>query len=492
MLDISNVVRITVLSAGAKLANANTSALALVTHDKPLFPNYGDFRVYMDATGVAKDFGSNSKAAKMASAVFSQTPNVKSGGGYLIVIPLKGDSSSVPAQILLQSRNISELPSEFTITFNVNGETQNIIASDLDKTTLQTFEASLNQYLNPIGVNAALSGELNSADIRFATSALGSNASLTIVATENSAYADAAVMLNAVGQSATGVDGGEEQLKEAILRSMEKVYFFGVMFDEIIDLPYSQSRLKEVSQLIQGLDKTLFVTTNIRARVTDNFQAVADGGFTHTRCLFHGDSFDDALIFQAAYAGRALSVNYSLENSAITMNGKTLSGIGADKSIDQTFFNTLRTAGTDFYGDFGIPKVISNGANKFYDDVANLLALKLNLQIGRFNSVMSTPTKIPQTEDGMGFLKSNDRQVLEKFRRAGVIAAGNEWNSETTYGDPEMHRASIRQLGYWIYSTPLALQEQSEREQRIAAATYFAVKFAGAVHTSDLVLFVEV
>jgi hypothetical protein len=225
--------------------------------------------------------------------------------------------------------------------------------------------------------------------------------------------------------------------------------------------------------------------------VTDNYQSIAGGGFTHARCLFYGGSMLDCLTFQAAYASRAMSVNYNNENSAITMNGKALKGIAADKAVDQTFFNTLKTAGTDFYGDFGVPKVISNGANGFYDDIVNTLALQLAVQIETFNALMSTPTKISQTEDGMNYLKTNARQVLEKFVRAGVLAPG-EWNSSDTFGSPEKHTASIRQMGYWVYSTPLALQAQTERRQRIAPGIYMAVKFAGAFHSADLVLFVEV
>jgi len=490
MLDISNIVRITVLEAGASLANANTSALALITHDNPVIPNFGEYRVYVSPEGVSKDFGAGSSTAKMANAVFAQSPNIVGGGGYLIVVPLLGDAKAAPAVINLTNRNLSNLPTEFVITFNVNGESKTLLINNLDTADLRTFEASLNKYLNTAGVKAALSGTLASANIRFSTTAIGNNASLAITATGNPTVGDLAVILNMVGQSARGADGGEEQLKEAILRSMENIYFFGVMFNEISDLPYSNSRLKEVAQLMQGMDKLLFVSTNIRDRVTDNFQAIADGGFTHTRCLFHGASMEDALLFQAAYASRAMSVNYNLENSALTMNLKTLNGVEKD-DINQTFYGTLQTAGTDFYANFGVSKVISNGSNKFFDDVMNLLAIKLAVQVDLFNTLGTSPTKIKQTEEGMNFVKSNLRQVLEKFVRAGVLAPG-EWNSSDTYGDAEKHKASIRQLGYWIYSLPIAQQSQADRSKRVAPPLQVAVKFAGALHSFDVVLFAEV
>jgi len=493
MLDISNIVRITVLEAGASLANANTSALALITHSNPVVPNFGDYRVYLSPEGVAKDFGAGSSVAKRANAVFSQSPNITSGGGYLIVIPLLGNADAAPAVINLSSRNLSDLPTELVMSFSVNGETKTIQVfkeNALDASTLRNFEASFNKLLNAIGVQADLSGSLASANIRFSTVGVGGNRSLNIIATPNPTVGDLAVLLGAVGQSATGADNGEEQFKEAILRAMEKVYFFGVMFDEIVDERYSESRFKEVAQLMQGLKKLSFTATNIRDRVTDNFQAIADGGFTHTRCLFHGGSPEDALTFMAAYASRAMSVNYNAENSALTMNLKSLSGVDKD-DIDQTFYGTLQTAGTDFYANFGVSKVISNGANKFCDDVMNLLALELSIQVDLFNTLGTAPTKIKQTEEGMNFVKSNLRQVLEKFVRAGVLAPG-EWNGSETYGNAEKHKASIRQLGYWIYSLPIARQSQADRSKRVAPALQVAVKFAGALHSFDVVLFAEV
>lgn len=604
MLDISNVVRISTMTANAGLSNANTSALALVTHDKPLFGNYGDFRVYLDSISVAKDFGASSRAAAIANTVFSQVPNITSSGGYLIIIPLLGEGSESPAVILTTGWDFSNgLPNSY-IDFLVSGTNANatLPATGADLGAIQTaFNESLNQY----GIQVTVTGDILSAIVMFSTTAVGSNASLAVQASNYTDLPDIAAQQGIIGLTATGANGvpepavltipnlnlsvlqdeasmlgvnisGQqnsisltsldvtdinsiasdlnsainsyglsvaitgtltaatvtftttntgkatslalfdtgsglqeltdvfgtppavygkdntpEQLKEAILRTIEKVYYFGIMFDEISDLPYTVSRLKEVAQLVQSLDKILFVSTNIRDRVTDNYQSIADGGFSHTRCLYYGGSMDDAITFQAAYASLAMSVNFSRENSAITMNGKVLNGIAADKKVDQTFFFALKAAGTDLYGDFGVPRVMSNGANEFYDDVLNILAMKLTLQIETFNALTATPNKIPQTEIGMNFLKSNIRQVLEKFVRAGVVAPG-AWNSSTTYGSAEKHVASIKQLGYWVYSTPLSQQSHTERSQRLASPIYIAVKFAGAIHTVDLVFYVEV
>jgi len=491
MLDLSNIINITAMMPGARQANANTSVLALFTHDEPLFSNYGEFRIYVNPNGVADDFGSNSRVAKMANKVFGQTPNILSGGGYLVVIPLLGDVPAAPARISLPARDLRNLPTDGVISFNVNGEFNALALTGLDKTTLATLQASLNGFFNSFGLTITLSGEMGAADIEIATTAVGANASIAITESTGSDINDLGLFLNAIGFVASGIDNGEEQLKEAILRTMDKVYYFGIMFDEISDLPYSNSRLKEVAQLMQGLNKILTTVTNLKARVMDNFQAVANSSLSHTRCLYKGGTIEDALMFQAAYMGRAMSVNYKLENSAITMYGKTLAGIAGDSTIDQTFYAALEKAGTDFYGDFGSPMVVSNGANGFYDNIVNLLAIILHLQVAHFNVIKSTATKIPQTEGGMETLKSEGRKVLEMFKNADVLAPG-EWNDPYTIGDRLKQIQSIRDLGYWIYSTPIAQQSQADRETRIAPGVYYLVKFSGAVHGMDVVLFMEV
>ena len=102
-LDISNVVNVTLLSALRGLSDVNTSVVALFASEAPISPTYGDYGIYKNAQGVATDFGSASDAYRLAQDVFSQNPNLLSGGGYLVVIPLKAAALAQPATILSAS-----------------------------------------------------------------------------------------------------------------------------------------------------------------------------------------------------------------------------------------------------------------------------------------------------------------------------------------------------------------------------------------------------
>jgi hypothetical protein len=87
----------------------------------------------------------------------------------------------------------------------------------------------------------------------------------------------------------------------------------------------------------------------------------------------------------------------------------------------------------------------------------------------------------------MNGLKAAYAEVLERFIRNGSIAPGN-WTSSETFADPEIFRQNITSRGYYIYSTPVAQQSAPEREARKAPLIQIAIKRAGAIHTSDVLV----
>lgn len=87
-LLLTNVINISVSAAPAGVGAYNTSNIALFTNDTPGggFGSLG-YKIYLEPTEVATDFGTGTATANMANAIFSQQPNILAGGGYLVVIP---------------------------------------------------------------------------------------------------------------------------------------------------------------------------------------------------------------------------------------------------------------------------------------------------------------------------------------------------------------------------------------------------------------------
>ena len=112
------------------------------------------------------------------------------------------------------------------------------------------------------------------------------------------------------------------------------------------------------------------------------------------------------------------------------------------------------------------------------------------MEVAGWNYLRQTNTKIPQTERGMTGLKSAYAEVCERFVNNGVAAPGI-WNTAIPFGNPELFTENIEKKGYYVYSLPIARQSQEEREARRAPVCQIAVKLAGAIHFSSVIVVIE-
>jgi hypothetical protein len=275
-----------------------------------------------------------------------------------------------------------------------------------------------------------------------------------------------------------------ETLGAAITRTADIAYVGGYLATWT---PESEELLA-ASDIAQASDSLLYVASNTASVITGDFTTIKSKGNDHTRCLFYSVGEKEARIMAAAYASRNQSVNFNAQNSTITMNLKDLLTIAADSGLTPTIISQCKTAGVDVYGNFGgVSKVKSHGANGYMDDVYNLIWLRLLLMVTGFNYLAQTSTKIPQTEEGMNGLKAAWTKVFIQARYNRMIAPGT-WNSPNTFGNLEDFLRNIEEQGFYLYSQPISEQLQTEREQRIAPVSQAAIKFAGAIHSADLII----
>jgi hypothetical protein len=372
-IDIANVVTITISQPPAGLSNYEVNNLALFTKDEPVQPVAGGYAVYLAPSAVAADWGTESEVYKTAAAIFSQAPNILSGGGSLIVFPM--------------------LP--------------------------------------------------------------------------------------------------EETLTAAITRCADLAYFTGILpgFDPV-DMETAQpyAEILAASATVQALDKMLFFVRQPLTSVDQGeiFDQIRASGNTHTRCLLYTP--DNPRLFAAAYAGRAMSTDFAGSATTATMHLKDLATIAPDPLLTQTIINKCITSGADVYaGIAGLSKVFTSGGNDFFDNIYNTIWFKGALEVAGFNALATTATKIPQTEPGMSVLKGAYRLICEQAIGNGFIAPG-AWNSPDTFGNPDDLRRNVEERGYYIYSQPVNRQPQPDREDRVAPLIQMAVKFAGAIHSSSLIV----
>lgn len=451
-LPITNVINISVTFLASGLSGFNVNNLALITSDQFLSNSAGDlYRSYVSLQQVGVDFGTSTETYQQAAAVFAQQPNLVGAGGNLVIFP-----------------------------------------------------AFANNALNAISVNAGGSG-YKAGDV-ITVSQTGANGGTATVTVNGSGTVTALTLVTGgVGYSTTTTaptTGGAgtgltvtissltaETLAQAIARTQSYIYYVGV-----ISTSYgANTTWTALAAVVQGYQHlVLFLPSNNIADIQGVFTTIQQSTDYNTRCLFYSSSTSlNARLFAAAYASRLLSVNTAGSNTTLTMNLQQLQTIAADTGITQNIVSLCQTAGVDIYpSTAGYPGVYSNGANKYADEVWNLIAFVAELEVSGFNALATVGTKVPQTEPGVSTLKNAYKQVCQQFVNNGYIAPG-AWTSAEIIGIQADLISNIAQYGYYLYSQPVNQQSIADRAARKCPIISVAIKEAGAIQSSIVNVFIN-
>ena len=163
---------------------------------------------------------------------------------------------------------------------------------------------------------------------------------------------------------------------------------------------------------------------------------------------------------------RAFSVNFRASNSTITLMFKEQVGVPSEKLSAQQAA-TLKKKNCNVFVLYNNGKAIlqhgTMAGGWFFDERHGLDWLQNLMQTEVFNLLYTSNTKIPQTEQGMGYIETTLAKCCGAALTNGLIAPG-VWNSDPI-GD-ELDRGAALSTGFYIYHQPIADQFQSDREQR--------------------------
>lgn len=474
----SNIINVSILGTPQGLAVPNINTVALISSEVPVWAGAQDYAVYNDPTTVAQDWGSSSKAAAMANAFFAQAPNPLQTQGYLAIIP-RLQNVAVNASIQIQDLNYQAVSTgtggnSITIAYTTGG----VAGSEV-----------VTVVANAISVQIA-SGVSTATQIAAAIAA-SVDAVALVVATVYGVGSNKQTAPVSPTALVGGTSSGLEPIHTAMIRTANEIYYFGVLIDSIPTAPFAT-----LPAYVQGQSQMLFVASNNKADIQANgiLGSLASKTDNQIRGLYYNDGVtQDTIDFAAAYAARALSTDFSGSLTASTMNLKQLIGFAPDTTLTQTDLNTAQANGIDVYPPFGFQglpptgNLYTSGANAFFDQIYNQYWLKFALQVAGFDYLSQTNTKIPQTETGMDGLKNAYRQVLAQAVSNGVLAPGT-WNSSTVFGNPTTLAQSVAAIGYYVYSTPISQQSVADRQARKAPLVQIAAKMAGAIHSSNVIV----
>lgn len=467
----------TVGSNSLQTAGSVAITLTFATTNSGWSGGTAGYALYNSPTQVALDFGSSSRTYAIANSIFSQQPNILSGGGQFIAIL---------RQVSQQTLTFSAVAASgaFEITYNANTSTS--IAWNSSPAQIQ----AILQAVPGLG-QCQVTGSITGAGVLtvILNGVYGVGHVLGTTANTLQTAGSASITIT----QATSVTG--ETYGAAITRTQGVVQYFGVMPDVSLAV-IGQTDLLASAAVVQALNLLSFVVSYTTADIQAGGMCalVQSSSFTQTRCLFFSDSSKsglNAVVYMAAYASCGLSVNFNGANTTTTQNLKTLSGVAADTGITPTILGYAQTVGADVYPSWqGTPGIYSTGANGFFDAVYNGQWYVGAIQVAVFNYLAQTATKIPQTESGMDGLKGACRNVSQQAVTNGYVAPGT-WTLSTTFGNQQNFLNNISQYGYYIYSIPISQQTQTARTARQAPLVQIALKAAGAIQSVDIIVYIN-
>jgi hypothetical protein len=499
MADISNVINVELLQDQSLAVSDNINACAIITTDNSFLNSNKRYAIYATAQEVANDFGSNNIVSQFANTFFAQQPNPINAGGELIIgywraatenLPatngyLKGSEIN-PVYLVPQLQQVDQ--GNMTITIDA-GSPQNI--TDMNFSSIATIDDAvliLQQGINGIGATATFDHATNR--FKITSNTTGATSAVSFVTGSGNTFVGSLLGLVG-GQGGVSVAGiGAQTLSaEAEIDALDAISalitFKGFTF---IDQSTGDQRYQIAgwcqANRVLGYDTFADPNSFYRDVSIGTPWKIKIAGYTFYRMNF---STANNRQLSTAYMSRNHTVNFNAENSAITMNLKSLTGILAE-SYSQTQITNADIIGLDLYTTIkNVPVVLTSSGNDFVDNVYNLISYIEAVQVGAFNLLRQTATKIPQTTQGVNTIVDTVTQVTKNYVSAGVFAPGT-WTSTSTFGNLTTFLNAIDQNGYYILAGLLANQSPVDRAARKSPVIQVAVKNAGAVHSMDIII----
>ncbi|WP_439290798.1 DUF3383 domain-containing protein [Lonepinella koalarum] len=497
-LSISNIVDIQLNTVPKAASRKDFGTVALFTPETGNAFADGTTRyVYVsDYSEVVNLFGSTSETAKAAQPFFAQQPRAK----QLIICRWQKESRQInPTSNGLNGGVMSATLEEFKqiqsgyFSLTVGETHYDVTGLDLqDATDFDSIATKIQEKFTAVSLtNVTINYDETGNRFLLASTNSGQDKSNLIFYAEDSKkdgeYLGSMLKLEdgqasrKIGQNGLYIEA--ESPVEALIATLDvNSSWYGVLFaaqltdDQIIAVAnWSQTAKKLFGLNVLRDDQLEWNSTNV-------IKKLYDAGLDHTLAVYDKN---DSYPVSSAMA-RLLSVNFSANRSTITLKFKTQPTITAD-DITATEYQKAKRLGVNVYTYFDDSAMLAEGTvvgGKFADEVVILDWFADAVQKEVFSRLYLSPTKIPLTDEGQVILMAAVEKVCLEGINNGAFAKG-VWTGDS-FGN--LVTGDTLEQGYYIYAAPMSTLSTSDREQRKATPIQVAVKLAGAIHSSDVII----
>lgn len=199
-------------------------------------------------------------------------------------------------------------------------------------------------------------------------------------------------------------------------------------------------------------------------------------GYIKTSVMYHNNP---QVYPDVSYAALALSVNYALDNSTLTMKFKQLTGIET-VPLTETQLSSLKARRINTYVSMGnsssvVREGVQSADSWFTDSHVNLSNYKEELQVEVFN-VFTRNKKVKYTSAGQDLLVSAAAKINNRYIRNGTFADREEETTDNETGYTTLPACTI-------IPAPIYSATTSERANRVAPPIAIVAYEAGAFHS---------
>lgn len=486
-LPVSRLIRVTVNLQPLAAQRRGFGTLLVLGDSTVLTPS--ELRTYTTLEGVAADFSLSSPEYLAAQAYFGQTPKppqimIGRWARTDAAARLSGGVLSATEQLMTAWTTITT--GAFKI--NVGGVDKAVSGIDLSaQTNLNGVATQINTALTAAtaGVTCTWDGD----QFQFTTTATGDAATIGYLSAPASGTDMSAQLKGTAATGAVVSDGiAAEAPVDAVARMVDLSSLWYGLFINGASAP-TDDQHEAVANFVEGLDlERMYGATITSTGVLD--AAITNDLASRLKALKLNKTFTQySANINAACSmfGRAFSVNFSANRSTITLMYKQEPGIAAE-NLTETQAVTLKNKNCNVFvnynNDTAIIQYGKMASGAYFDEIHGLAWFRDALQNSEYNLLYQSKTKVPQTDDGQNQLMTVAASVCDEAVNNGLVAPGT-WNAD---GFGQLSRGDYLDTGYYIFSSPIALQDQSQREARVAPPMQIALKLAGAIQELDIIV----
>ena len=487
-LSIGDVVNVSVVMSPLAAAVRNFGAL-LILGSSDVIDTTERIRTYSTLDAVASDFGNAAPEYLAADLYFSQSPQPSTlyVGRYAQTATsgkLIGPTLSASQQTLTNFTSVTTGAIDIMIDGVAADETAISFAGDA---SLNAVAATLTTAMAGV---ATVTWDATYQRFTVTSATTGSTSSVAF-ATAPGAGVDIAPLFGFQSTQGGRLAAGSavETLLEGVQACADKsTDWYGLYCAPVT--PQADADTLAVAAYVEAANPSrIFGVTTQAAAVVDPAQSSDIA--SQLKALLYKRTFiqysSSSPYAAASLFGRAFTVDFTAQNSTITLKFKQEPGVAAETlSESQAAALTAKNCNA-FINYNNATAIIQQGVmcnGYFFDEVHGLDWLQNQAQTNIFNALYTSPTKIPQTDAGINVLVTTMDSTCEAGVNNGLVAPG-VWTGPAVGA---LTSGQTLAKGYYNYAAPISTQSSADRAARKAPVIQCAVKLAGAVHFANVII----